>query len=160
MCPNRKIAALIILPSLFGTGLPRAANQPLSLSITAPEQVVQIGSELKVKTTLTNLTDHVITLRDRIRACDYLTQVRDERGNLAPETEYQRQLKCNARFTEGRNMAVILKPGESRDDEIIVNQLYELNSPGNYSVQVSRTVPRELGPEAIKSNIITITLIK
>jgi hypothetical protein len=158
MCPDPRFVLLMILPCLFGTSPPQVAKQPLSLAISAPEHVVKVGSELKIRTTLTNVTNHVIRLRDRIRACDYPAQVRDESGNLAPETDYLRSLKCHARFNESRNILVILRPGESREDEIIINQLFELNSPGNYSVQVSRSIPKELGPEPIKSNVITITV--
>jgi hypothetical protein len=160
MRPDARFVVLMILPCLFGTNLPQGANQPLSLSITAQQQVVQIGSEVKIRTTLTNLTNHVITLHDRIRACDYPVQVRDESGKLAAETDYQRHLNCNARFAESRNILVALKPQESREDEIIINQLFQLNSPGNYSIQVSRRIPKELGPEAIKSNTVTITVTK
>lgn len=160
MCPDPKFVVLMTLTCLFGTNLPQGANQPLSLSIKAAQQAVQIGSEVKIKTTLTNITNHVITLHDRIPACDYPVEVRDESGNLAPETDYQRRLNCNARFTESRNILVTLRPQESREDEITINQLCKLDSPGNYSVQVSRRVPKELSPEAIKSNIITITLTR
>jgi hypothetical protein len=158
MRPAARLVLILILGSYFGTSFPQTGKQPLSLSISVPEHVMPIGSELKVRTTLTNMTNHVITLRDRIRACDYPVEVRYETGNLAPETNYQRQLKCNAKFTESRNILVTLKPGESRDDEIILNQLFELSAPGNYSVQVSRAIPKELGPEPIKSNVTTITI--
>ena len=158
MCPDPKFVLLMILPCLFGTRPTQVANQPLSLAISAPEHVVKVGSELKIRTTLTNVTNHVITLRDSIRACDYPVHVREGSGSLAPETDYQRSLQCNARFTESRNILVILKPRESREDEIIINHLFELNSPGNYSVQVSRRIPKELGPEPINSNTITITV--
>jgi len=153
-----RFVLVMILPSLFGTSLPRAANRPLALSISAPEQVVQIGSELKIRTILTNVTSHVITLHDRIPACDYRVQVLDDKGNLAPETDYQRQLKCNARFTESRNVLVTLKPQESRQEEILITRLFELNSPGKYSVQVSRSIPTELGGGSIKSNEIAVTV--
>ena len=161
MYPDPKFVVLMTLTCLFGTNLPQGTNQPrLSLSITAPQQVVQIGSEVKIKTTLTNITSHVITLQDRIPACDYPVEVRDKSGNLAPETDYRRNLNCNARFDESRNILVTLKPQESREDQIIINQLFQLNSPGDYSIQVSRTVPKEVAREPIKSNIITITATK
>lgn len=158
MCPDPKFAVLITLTFLFGTNLPQGTNQPLSLSISGPQQAVKIGSEIKVRTNLTNVTNHVITLHDRVPACDYPLEVRDESGNLAPETDYRRHLNCNARFNESRNILVTLKPHESREDEIIINQLFQLNSPGNYSVQVSRKIPKELGSEPIKSNTLTITV--
>lgn len=160
MRPDVRVVLIIIVSCLLGIDVSPADNQPLTLSISAAERVVHIGAELKIKTTLTNVTNHVIALRDSIRACDYPLDVRDQRGNPAPETDYQHRLKCKARFTESRNILVRLKPGESRDDEIIVNQLFELNSPGDYSVQVSRTVPKELARAPIKSNIVTISVTK
>ncbi len=151
---------LAMLLHLFGTSPPQVADQPLSLSISASEQTVKVGSELKIRATLTNVTSHLITLRDRIPACDYPVEVRDSDGRLATETDYKRHLKCNASFTESRKVLVILKPQESRQEEILITRLFELNNPGIYSVQVSRTIPKDLGEGPIKSNTLTITVTK
>jgi hypothetical protein len=40
------------------------SKQLLSLSISVPEQTVALGSEIKVKTKLTNIADHVLNLVD------------------------------------------------------------------------------------------------
>jgi len=51
-----------------------------------------------------------------------------------------------------------LKPGDSENDDIDLSRLYKLSRSGDYTLQVSRRVPKELGNGEIKSNKITITL--
>jgi hypothetical protein len=42
----------------------------------------------------------------------------------------------------------------------VLTKFYDFSRPGNYTVQVSRAVPKELGGGTIKSNIVTITIIE
>src|SRR6266478_10132961 len=140
---------------------PKQNEQPFSkqlllLSISVPEQTVAIGSEVKVKTKLTNVTDHVLTFFDTNRDCDYWAEMRDNNGDPVPPTDYKRQLKCNARLTDGRRILVTLKPQESTEDEIVLTSLYVLSRAGTYSVFVQRRLPKELGEITVKSNTITI----
>jgi hypothetical protein len=153
---DAKLVFLIILPCSAGTTLTQAAGQLLSLSISA-EQSARIGSEVKVKTNLTNITNHVLYLSDSNRDCDYSTEVRDDKGNPAPETTYKHQLRCNQGLSDGRVKTVSLKPHESKQDEVVLNRLYDLR-PGRYEVQVERVIPKELGQGSVISNTLTITV--
>ena len=150
---------LIMVFSCFsGVNFPPTASQPLSLFITPAHQTVKVGSEIKIRTKLTNQTDHVITFFDTNFDCDYPTEVRDDKGNLVPLTPYRQQLRCNDRLGDTRNILVTLKPQESIDEEILVHKLYELSRPGSYLVQVSRTIPKKLGDGTVKSNSVKITV--
>ena len=136
---------------------PKQTEQPfskqlLSLSISAPERTVTLGSEVKVKTKLTNITDHVVHFFDTIRDCDYWAEMRDNNGDPVPATDYNRQLKCNARLSDGRRILVTLKPKESTEDEIVLTSLYVLSRAGTYSLHSQRRLPRELGGGAVQSN--------
>src|SRR6266478_2306912 len=104
---------LMVFHCFSGTNFPPTANQLLSLFITPAHQTVSVGSEVKIKTKLTNSTDHVITFFDTNFDCDYPTDVRDDKGNPAPQTPHRRQLKCNDRLGDTRNILVTLKPQES-----------------------------------------------
>ena len=142
---------------------PKQSEQPfskplLSLSISVPEQTVALGSEIKVKTKLTNITDHVLNLVDTNRNCDYLAEMRGDKGDSVPVTDYKRQLRCNGGLTDGRNILVTLKPQESREDEIDLTSLYLVSRVGTYSVFVQRRFPEELGGGTVQSNSITINL--
>jgi len=155
---DAKFVLFTIVPYLVATTFPQTANQLLSLSISVPEQTVRIGSEVKVKTNLTNITDHVLNFYDANRDCDYPVEVLDDKRNSAPETVYKRQLRCNQGLSDGKIENVTLKPHESRQDEIVVTRFYDLTRPGRYFVQVLRKIPKELGQGTVKSNILTITV--
>jgi len=88
----------------------------------------------------------------------YRTYVRDEKGNLAPETERGRQLAAGNVFFMGSASTVTLQPGDSQTDEITLNKLYVLD-PGKYTVQVEPccTAP---GVAPVRSNTITVTVTK
>src|SRR6266403_5108418 len=151
---------LVAFHCFSGTNFPPSPDQTLSLVITPAHQTVSAGSEVKIKTKLTNSSDHVVTFFDTNFDCDYPTEVRDDKGNPAPQTPYRRELKCSERLGDTRNILVTLKPQESIDEEIVVNKLYDLSRPGDYLIQVSRTVPKKLGGGSIKSNTIMITLTR
>jgi len=155
----RPLVLLVIFPWVFGSSFPQTTNRPMSLSISASERVFKIDTKVEIKATLSNLSDNVITLNDRIRACDYPVEVRDEKGNLVTETPYKQQLRCtpSGLLEESRNMLVTLKPQESREEEIVVTGLFELRLPGTYSIQVWRKASEQLGG-AIQSNVLTITM--
>lgn len=147
--------------ALFLLALPSSPDsQTLALYISAAQQTVKIGSEIKLNVKLTNISDHVVNFFDRRPDCDYSVYVWDDRGNLALQTDYKRQVKCGGNAAESRNILVTLNPRESREQELIINRFYELTRPGNYSVEVSRVIPPQLGRAEVKSNIITITLTK
>jgi hypothetical protein len=158
MIIDAKFVLFMIVPYLAATSFPQGANQSFSLSIAAQEETAKTGSEIKIKTTLTNVTKHDLTFFDTNRDCDYPVEVRNDNGNPAPETEYKQQLRCKEGPSDGRIIMVNLKPQEARHDEIVVTRLYDLTRPGKYFVQVLRKVPKELGQGTVKSNILTITV--
>jgi hypothetical protein len=143
---------------LAGAGI--SALQPFSLSILQPQGPFRPGSPVELIVTLANRSVGEIVIRDKNRWCDYELEVRESRGQRPPETSYKRELKCNNKFvvTTGKNSIRTLKPHESYSDLMIVNQLYDLSRPGEYTIQVSRLVPPGLGGGTVKSNVITVTI--
>jgi hypothetical protein len=135
-----------------------AGSQPFSLTIEAVQQRVQSGSQVELKLTLTNTSDGEIMVVDTNPWCDYTFEVRDSKGQSATETDFKRDLKCATRPTAGRRIIRILKPHESFEDAVYVNHSYDLRLPGDYSIQVAREIPKELGKGTVKSSTITITV--
>jgi hypothetical protein len=150
----------LILPCLIAITFPLVAEQPYSLTISLTEKTVQIGSQITVKTTLTNTSKSVVTFFDANTNCDYLTEVRDDKHNLAPETDYKRKLQCGEGRDTGANKLVTLKPLESQMDEIIIRQLYDLDQPGDYTIQVTRMFPKHAGIRGVSSNLLRVTVTK
>jgi hypothetical protein len=150
---------ILLAPMAFSGMLP-VEPQPFSLAIEATQQRFQLGSPVEVKLTLTNTSRTQISLLDTNRACDFQLEVRDSHGQLAPETKAKRDLNCGAGFIVmvGRRILRALKPGDSYEDVMFVNQFYELTRPDDYYIQVTRKIPKELGKGTVKSNAITVTV--
>lgn len=51
-----------------------------------------------------------------------------------------------------------LQPGETLPKDALISKFYDLSRPGKYTIQVSRTVPNELGAGTVKSLAITIRI--
>jgi len=135
-----------------------ANGAPFALSITGPRASVKSGAEIRVHVTLTNTSDREITIFDTNRDCDYQAEVVDEAGQPAIETEYRRTLKCEGPSVISRNVLITLKPGETREDELVISDLYDMRRPGHYAVHVSRKIPKDLGQGTARSNGITIVV--
>jgi hypothetical protein len=150
---------MLLAPMAF-LGMLSVEPQPFSLAIEATQQRFQLGSPVEVKLTLTNTSRTQISLVDTNRGCDFQLEVRDSHGQLAPETKAKRDLKCGAGFIVmvGRRILRVLKPGDSYEDVMFVNQFYELSRPDDYYIQVTRKIPKVLGQGTVESNTITITV--
>jgi hypothetical protein len=136
------------------------ASQPFSLTIQPVQERLRSGSQVELKLTLINTSNTEITLRDTNRWCNYALEVRDSQGRLAPEANYRRDLRCGnpVAVTVGRRIIRVLKPGQSYEDTMVVNQTYDFSHPGEYSIQVMRDIPKELGRGVVKSNEIRIII--
>jgi hypothetical protein len=154
--PTYLLLALFIC--LSTKGVVRAGERVFSLSSSLLSRTAQIGSPVDIKLKLTNVTDHAVTFFDKNVDCDYSAEIHDDRGASVRETEYKRQLKCDAGDANARNILVRLQPQESRDEQITLTRFYELSRSGRYTVQAIRKVPKELGGGTVKSNAITLTI--
>ena len=132
-----------------------------SIIISASQEVVKLGSPVSVQVTKTNQSDHEIN-NSRLRSFSgpYEIEVRDDQGNVRPETEASRRAKksanSNPRATRSANFSS-LKPGESERDRIDVARYIDLNQPGKYIIQL-RQFDGDI-KTVVKSNTITVTLI-
>ncbi|HEV2303946.1 MAG TPA: hypothetical protein VGR93_00370 [Candidatus Acidoferrales bacterium] len=164
------IAALVVAPATLGQ------NQPFSLTIAPPSKPIKSGAKVYLLVTVTNTTDHTTGL---IRSSGslpdegfrYHIDVRDSGGHERPQSARLRGLKGKMTMSQSSNLARWLKPGESFVDRIAVTRFYDVTLPGEYSVSVARHFDRNniaikgIPPEAIgsgivKSNTVTITIIK
>lgn len=133
--------------------------QPFSIAITPAQQRVERDSHIGITLTLTNISSREITLVDTNVWCDYALDVRDSKGEVAPETDFKRELNCGKKLTvtSGRRIIRTLRPGQSYEDLIFLDQSFNLSRPDTYTVQATRQIPQKPGKGSIKSNTITIT---
>ena len=155
-----KVISVLLLSASFAisaVGEVWAASHTFSLTITAAQAEVKSGSQPTVNTTLTNLSNRVVTIEFNTPLCDYAVEVRNSAGNLAPDTELKRESDC-AKHATGRDIIAPLRPHDSQKDTIPVSAFSDMSQPGKYSVQVMWKAPKEFGGVVVKSNTITITV--
>jgi hypothetical protein len=147
----------VLAPAVLAASPPQG-SPPFSLTIEPARETFRPDSQVELKLTLKNTSTREISIRDTNRWCDYGLEVRGGGGQPAPETPYKLQLDCGFHVTIGRRVIKILRPGESYDDAMFVNQIYNLSRPGKYTIQASREIPKEIGQGTVKSNIVTVTV--
>jgi len=160
------LASLGFLAAAFGQ-----PKQPaFSIAISAPD-LISAGSEPKLSIVLKNTSDHEIMLGRSVQPdhgeLHHDVEVRDDKGDLAPETEYHRKIKGRLPATPGKappppnvwsDILTSIKPGETRNDDLTISKLYDLSKPGKYTIQVSRF--DEDTKAVVKSNTITVNVTK
>jgi hypothetical protein len=129
-----------------------------SQNATQPGKPVwNVGASVFVIVTMTNNSNRTLHLSLIDPAFDNRMTVQDDTtGQPVSETEQYRKIKeaQKSHFQGARLVVVILKPHESCHDTIDVSYLYDLSHSGEYSIQVERDKPTELGSGGVQSNVI------
>ena len=112
--------------------------------------------------TMKNNSEHTLHFALTSPFFNYRATVLDSQGKPVPETEFFRKMRegLNNRIESGRNILVVLKSRDTQQDTIELSYLYELANPGEYTVQIERDMPPELGSGVVKSNIVKITVFE
>lgn len=142
-----------------------------SLTISSPRDSIQVGSPVKVKVILTNISGHDISLWHE-NAEDqggwvYKIDIHDERGRIPPETELGRRIRLNTTdiadvtpedFVGHRSGASsALGSGKTEIDMLNVSRLYNLTQPVKYTIQVERF--DDISKTEVKSNTIVVSIV-
>lgn len=159
----RILAALLLVATsaVLVLAQDRAAKQPFTIAISPVNATVKAGADVWIKVQLTNTSKQDLDTSANISDLtgldpNFVPQVRDSRGHLAPKRVYPHPELAGGHPVLDR----ILRPGENLAEEQNVSRLYDMTRPGEYVIQVSRDVPKELGKGTVKSNTITITVTK
>ena len=134
---------IALLPLLVACCAAAAGNGALSLKLTVLTPSVKAGSQIGIRVTTTNETDHLITYHNT-NLCNYSFKVLTGAGTPVSETKVKKALNCGGKVDvkiTGRNIIVTLKPGESSSENIVLTELYNMSQPGKYSIQVDRKFP-------------------
>jgi hypothetical protein len=134
--------------------------QPFSLTLSVSQSVVSANAKFVVKVLLTNASDKDIVVL-QCGFTDYTVKVERIGGAKVPETEVGRQLNDRSLGRVCMSTRTVLKPKEAVKDEIVVNDLYQLDSPGQYVIRVFREIPEWMGSRGtVASNPLTVTMTK
>ena len=114
------------------------------LSIGSKQLEFKVGDEIVIEVTFTNPSDKPVLAAPALPTAEvsYRLDVRDEKGDLVPETSFGRKLRTR-KDNSGRETVTVfqtaplryLNPGESIKEHIILNRLCDLSRPGTYIVQ-------------------------
>jgi hypothetical protein len=166
-------STVIVLSAGAALAQTSAANSPeqpdFTLTIRARQPEVKVGAEIRVEVVTTNTSTESFTVTDGNpppwAEVLYQTYVRNENGELAPETKVGRIIrtrkdedhpKADVIFVGSGAPLRELRPGETTiKDEIVLNRLYDLSKPGKYSVQLVCEDSKNPS-KTVKSNTITV----
>ena len=110
--------------------------------------------------TMKNTSRRVLHVALTNPATDYRTTLMHNTDRV-PVTENLQQMKEEVKsgHASTRNVLITLKPQQTCQDAIEIRSLYQRLTPGEYSLQVERDLPPELGKGIVESNTIKVTVI-
>lgn len=134
-----------------------AQSEVLRMSISTPDEVVKSASAVRVKVTLTNTSPEYLIQVHRSKGQssveeNYVIDVRDSSGNPVKDTEARKKWRDGERW--GSNIAVLLRPGQSMQDEVVVSLFCDMTRPDEYTVRLRRK--RDGSATTVESNALKI----
>lgn len=160
---SRCCLVLFMCTSAWSQQAPKAS---FAIEITPSQDAIQPGVAVWKKgapvffiITMTNNSGRTLHFALTNPAFNYPAIVLDRNGIRVPQTEHYRKLRDKRnRLLTTRNILVALKPHSSCADGIEVSYLYGLSKPGEYTVQLEREMPPELGAGVVVSNQVRIAI--
>jgi pimeloyl-ACP methyl ester carboxylesterase len=154
--PSVSVAAAASPKASMTAPVPQAGAS-FVITISAPEDEVQVGMDARVVITLKNISDRQV-LVGRHSGVDspeftYRIEVRNASGQTVEETAYARGVRPES----GINTVDYVQPGGIAVQTAHVAKLVNLRRPGRYTVQVSRRDPKS--GVVVKSNEITLSVV-
>jgi hypothetical protein len=145
-----------------------AQSQPvMALAISAAQDSVKIGAPVRIQVALTNKSDRDVTFSRDGAGYDCRLDVRDINGNLLADSKFGYLRNGHVahpdptRFSpedlKGRLVVVTVKAGQTLTWEEDAAKLYEIDPPGEYTIQGQEPEPGNMSV-SLKSNTITVTV--
>jgi surface-anchored protein len=149
---------MLIASCAFAALASGTAPQPFKISISTEKSEVKAGTDVWVKVSVTNTSNHVMDMSANINDMigvnpNYTFDVRNSAGTPAAKRTYK-----HLELATGSPIFRSLKPGESLTDEQNLSRLDDFSQPGQYQIQVSQRVSDNDKDGVIKSNTITVTV--
>jgi hypothetical protein len=167
---NKRVRIVLVMLGMAAVGVLLAQppkhpfvprNPPFTLFITPMKSVVKSGDKVRTQVGIKNSSDHRLRLRVTYSMLDYGVTVWRSDGTLAPDTELGNRIKNeNDQIPRLRVTDAYVNPNgvyiEAGD--LFVGRLYDMDQPGQYTIQLQRDIPEELGGGIVKSNVVTVTV--
>ena len=132
-------------------------TKPFSITVTPVRARVISGDPVELEIVLRNTSDQDVwagAAFDGGIDASYEYDVRDSSGNPAPLRERHKTAE-----TRSVIMSPPLKPGASKEEKTDLDPWFDLTKPGEYTIQLSRRLNGGADDPALKSNVITVTVV-
>jgi len=127
------------------------SGSPVEMTIQTKGLTFKKGAEIKLEMTLTNISDRPIDVYTASGAnggaaeYDNGIYVRDASGNLLPRIDGRTVVRSDGKTIKVRSglpsrRGVTLQPGGQFQDFTVLNRLFDLSSPGIYTVSAAHEV--------------------
>ena len=130
------------------------------LAAQAEKDVIGAGEPLNLRLNIKNISNTVRFIIQTSATEQYRLTVLDERGGPVRLTQYGEN-ELQPRKDHLGQAVKTMKPGEESRDTIQVSKLYDMSSPGTYSITARRIVykdAKETG--SVESNTVTIKVTR
>jgi len=137
------------------------ASQPYIINISAVKPTFKLGARIELKVQKTNISSHDINGSANYAGgtiVGYHCDLRDSTGAVVQKKERMNPsgppipAELSARL-------LVLKPNESVVYNTFACKDFDINQPGEYTVQLYEQINGNNSDEVVKSNIITITIV-
>ena len=168
----RSIKAFAILAVALQPICLAQQKSPISVSIVTPTPITQSGTDVRVNVTVTNVSDQPVKLYkapgpDGQAEAANQVDVYDSDGKKLPRIDGPAiQMHGQTSHLPKRwisRTTVLVAPGQSCNDHLILSDLFDLKKPGTYTVTVRHEMRVHNSNSedpliSVPSNTITVTL--
>lgn len=163
----RRFFRLLLLAFPWPLILSAADPYPFAVSIRPQHESVVQGRDVILEITLKNISVKILTIKIFPSQYAYTLDVTRPDGQPAVMTENGRNITKNgveemkpSPYVDMRgHLSVTLLPGQVFDkDAIRVDDMYDVWTPGIYSIKVRRSIPDYYGKGEVESNTVNITI--
>jgi hypothetical protein len=164
------LASLVIflLAALTVSGQSTPRTKPvISLAISAKPTVK--GGSVGIHVVLTNTSTHDIVIGREVRGTDCVVEVRDENGNLPPETKFGLLYNGHVSVSDmsqidphdlnGAFVSIPVKAGKTWEWDLDAAKRYDMSKPGKYLIFIEKLDPENPALPGVKSNTVAVTVI-
>jgi hypothetical protein len=137
----RVFTCMMLALSLNADSLAVASRAKIVIS--APSNQIRLGQPIVIKAVITNDSTQALPLDKSVGHANgelyYSVHVWDSQHKLVPDTAYGESVRKKD-FRALSKIQEKLSPGQSMEETINITELFRIDKPGSYTVQVQRTI--------------------
>jgi hypothetical protein len=163
-----QLLGIFLLTILLWSSTAYSASPPYQISISTPVDVVQTGDNISLNITDTNYSGQELWVSYLVERFNIKVWREDGRPvNFTKEGRFLHGQQSGKDIQEDENWwdrskgnghMAGLNPGEQLEEQVLVNQIYDMSTPGTYLMQIQGSVPPFPPGFPVKSNMIAVTV--